>query len=174
MCEMKEYEEMNFSASQAARIIGSNSPNIISVWANRGLLTPSNVINLSSKKRVFEFSYFNLFQAAILKELGDYFLIQYEFLNKLKGVEKGLGNKKLEHAIKTGKGFLVITDRTQSGTVEDGSQKSKVEENIKVEFIEKQEGVLRLVASSGCLLILNIAEIAKRLEKGIVESGIEY
>jgi hypothetical protein len=171
---MKEYEGMIFSASQAARIIGANSPNIISVWTNRGLLTPSNIINLSSKKRVFEFSYFNLFQAAILKELGDYFLIQYEFLNKLKGVEKGLGNKKLEHAIRTGKGFLVIIDRAQRGNVEESSIKAKVEENIEVEFVDKQESVLRRKASSGCLLVLNIAEIAKRLERGIVEHGNEY
>ena len=167
---MKEHEGMLFSASQAARIIGANSPNIMSVWVNRGLLTPSNVINLSSKKRVFEFSYFNLFQAAILKELGDYFLIQYEFLNKLKGVEKGLGNKKLEHAIKTGKGFLVITDRAHSGNVEESSIKTKVEENIEVELVEKPADILRQVASSGCLLVLNIAKIAKRLEKGIVEN----
>lgn len=152
-------------------IIGANSTNIISVWANRGLLTPSKIINVSSKKRLFEFSYLTLFQAAILKELGDYFLIQYEFLNKLKGVEKGLGNKELERAIKAGKGFLAIIDRAQSGDTEEMSNKTKVDENIEVEFIEKPEDILRLVANSGCLLVLNIAEIAKRLERGIVEYG---
>jgi hypothetical protein len=169
---MKECEKMKFSASEAARIIGARSTNIISVWANRGLLTPSKVIKLSSKKRLFEFSYTNVFQAAILKELGDYFLIQYEFLNKLKGVDEGLGSKKLEQAIKMGKGFLVITDRAKNWSTDDlGREAKEKKQSIKAEIIEKQEEVVKCLSSSGYVLILNIAEIAIRLEHGIIEVG---
>lgn len=162
---MKDNTEMKYSATQAARIIGASSPNIISVWANRGLLIPSNVINLTSKKRLFEFSYLNLFQALILKELGDYFLIQYEFMNKFKRLEKGLGNKKLEHAIREGKGFIVVT----GNLMEEKKQESKEDQGIRIEFFGKHEEITELIRSSRYALILNIAEISQRLMKRINE-----
>lgn len=129
---------MRFSASQAAKIIEVSSSNAISVWASRNLIVPDKIKSLSSKKRLFIFSFVNIFQAAMLKEMGDYFLIQYEFLNKMMDSETGFGNKQLEHAIKEGKGFVVITDRVSEKPSVERSQASNEVQAIDVRLIEEQ------------------------------------
>lgn len=154
---------MKFSASQAAMIIEVMSPNAISVWANRNLIVPDSIERLSSKKKIFRFSFVNVFQAALLKEMGDYFLIQYEFLNKLKDEESGLGSKQLEHAIKERKGFIVISDRASGKIFVERSQASQEVQAIDVRLIEKKEDIVGTITESRYVLVLNIAEITKRL-----------
>lgn len=165
--------DLSFSASQVAKVIDAGSVNVVSVWANRGLITPSNVINLSSKKRVFEFSYVNLFQAALLKELGDHFLVQYEFLNRLKSGESGFGGEELERALKEERGFLVVTDRTKSETAGGGSRPERVLHNIEWELIDGHEGVAERISRSRYALVMNIREISRRLMKRIKKLNIE-
>ena len=164
---------LSFSASQVAEVIGAGGVNVVSVWANRGLITPSNVINLSSKKRKFKFSYLNLFQAALLKELGDHFLVQYEFLNRLKSGESGFGGEELEHALKQEKGFLVVTNRTNSEAAGGGSRPEKIIQGIEWELIDGHERVAERISRSRFALVMNIREISRRLLTGIEKLNIE-
>jgi len=92
-----------YKAKQVAKIIGAKSVNIVSVWANRGLLIPSEVIQVSAKKKTFMFSYGDLFAAHVMMQLGNCFLVQYEFGKNLMVI--------LKQAVKMKTGYICITDK---------------------------------------------------------------
>jgi len=165
--------DLSFSASQVAKVVGASSANVISVWTNRGLINPGNVKNLSSKKRIFEFSFLNLFQAALLKELGDYFLIQYEFLNRSKQGKLEFSEEELERAIREERGFLVVTDEAKENVAGGGSQAIKSGQGIVWELIDEHEGVSNRIAKTRYALVMNIREITQRLMSRIEKLSME-
>jgi len=170
---MKELNVLTgeYSASQVAKAIGLKNHNVISVWVNRNLIKPDKVTNLSSKKKIYWFSFTNLMELAILKELGDLYLIKYDILNKIQTHDFGRGEFK--QAIEDGNGFILISEITRmkrEGHSENVNKNTDhLVEEINVKVIKNSQDISEIAKKSKYTLIINVAEIKNRLIQKIEE-----
>jgi hypothetical protein len=160
-----------YSASQVAKAIGLKNHNVISVWVNRNLIKPDKVTNLSSKKKIYLFSFTNLMELAILKELGDLYLIKYEILNIIQKQE--LGSGEFKRAIEDGNGFVLISEtlkKKRGKQSENGNKNTDhLVEEINVKVIKNSQDISEIAKNSKYTLVINVAEIKNRLIQKIEE-----
>lgn len=163
--------DMTFSVSAAAKIVDLKNSNVISVWVNREYLKPSQTYVLSEKKKIYEFSFVNLVELTLLKELNEQFSTNYELSSQILVEAFGPEKKRLLQLIEKGKGFLLIgrsrgiaTDQRYKYNITSRECKFlKNTETWEIKLVTDQSSIGNFIGRVEYALVIDMTKIINRL-----------
>lgn len=171
MKNITETLSKNVDRRVAAKIIGLTNPNLVSVWVGREFLKPDKIEPAGGTKKQFLFSFTNLVEMALLKELNEAFSLEYLHGSLILNEAFGPGRKRLAQIIREGKGYLLIgktyefasNPRIRLDITYKENKLMKYNVGLEVKLAINKLEINEIARYSEYILIINLEKIIKRL-----------
>ncbi len=157
----------------AARILGLENSNHIAVWIGRKYLVPAQIDPAGGARRQFRFSFVNMVEMAILKELNYSFNVEYSLGSRILGELFGPSGERLNSIIQDGKGIIVIAKKYRStkkplsrpDITSNECDILRKDEDFEVKFLKNSLNIGEIAENSDYIMIINLKKVIERLKK---------
>ena len=157
----------------AAKILGLENSNHIAVWIGRKYLVPAQIDPAGGTRRQFRFSFVNVVEMAILRELNDSFHLEYSLGSRILGELFGPSGERLTSVIQDGKGIIVIAKNYRStkkplSRPDITSNECKIlkkDDDFEVKFLKNSLNIGEIAENSDYTMTINLKKVIERLKK---------